>query len=58
MDNSERTRDLYEQIEGYPKPPLLPFPEPGGLDIFENVGMRFRGFWRGLARLVEVLSFE
>lgn len=31
MDVGERTRDIYEQIAAYPKPPLVPLPGPGDL---------------------------
>jgi hypothetical protein len=36
----ERTRDLFEQIDGYPRPLLIPFPDPGDLDSLADVGLR------------------
>ncbi len=32
MDVGERTRDIYEQIAAYPKPPLVPLPGPDDID--------------------------
>jgi len=32
MDAAERTRDIYEQITAYPKPPLVPLPGPNEID--------------------------
>lgn len=40
MFENERTRDLYEEIPGYPKPPLVPLPEPGNLDSLGREGLK------------------
>lgn len=40
MVADERTRDLYEQNAAYPKPPLVPLPEPGDLDSLEAMGLK------------------
>jgi hypothetical protein len=37
---TERTRDVYEEIDGYAKPPLAPVPEPDDLSYFEHLGFR------------------
>jgi hypothetical protein len=37
---TERTGDLFEQIEGYPKPPLIPFPDLDDLDSLADIGLR------------------
>ncbi len=40
MDANERSRDIYEEIAGYPKPPLVPLPEPDDLDSLEELGLK------------------
>ncbi len=40
MTPTERTRDIYEQIEGYPKPPLPPLPAPGDLSSLQRMGLK------------------
>ncbi len=40
MTTAERTRDLFEQVDGYPKPPLVPFPDPGDLASLAPLGLR------------------
>lgn len=37
--DQERTQDLYEQIPGYPKPPLIPLPEPDDLSSLPLAGL-------------------
>ena len=34
MDRLERTRDIYEQINVYPKPPLIPLPDEADINDF------------------------
>lgn len=34
MDTTERTRDIYEHIATYPKPPLIPLPDEADVDVF------------------------
>jgi len=43
---TERTKDLFEQIDGYPKPPLIPFPDPDDLDSLADIGLRVTGVSR------------
>jgi hypothetical protein len=50
MDTGERTRDIYEQIAGYPKPPVVPLPEPDDLDSLEQMGLRLQRFSRGVVK--------
>ncbi len=40
METNERTRDIYEQIDAYPKPPLMPLPEIGDLSSLEEIGLK------------------
>ncbi|MEA3441792.1 MAG: choline/carnitine O-acyltransferase [Chloroflexota bacterium] len=40
MDPYERSQDIYEQIEGYAKPPLIPLPEPNDLRTLEYMGLK------------------
>lgn len=40
MQFAERSRDLYEQIPGYPQPPLIPLPAPGDLSPFQEFGIK------------------
>jgi hypothetical protein len=44
----ERTRDIYEQNPAYPRPPLIPLPEPGNLDSLTHMGVRLTPFSRRL----------
>lgn len=40
MLEEERTGDLYEEIQGYPKPPLIPLPQPGSWEPLEQLGFK------------------
>ena len=35
----ERTTDIYEQVEGYPKPPLVPLPDKDDYSSVEKDGL-------------------
>ncbi len=48
MQPNERTRDVYEQIDVYPKPPLPPLPDPADPDLFKNIGVKPDRFTQGL----------
>ncbi len=43
MDSEERTRDLYEQISYYQKPPLIPLPDPEDFSTLADIGLRPEG---------------
>ncbi|MEA3439585.1 MAG: choline/carnitine O-acyltransferase, partial [Chloroflexota bacterium] len=40
MDTNERSQDIFEQIEGYAKPPLIPLSEPNDLRTLEYMGLK------------------
>lgn len=40
MATLERTRDVYEELAGYPKPPLVPMPPPGDLSSLQHLGIK------------------
>ena len=40
LDENERTRDVFEEIKGYPKPPLIQLPEPGDLSSLDKLGIK------------------
>ncbi len=50
MDTAERTADIFEEIQGYPKPPLPILPEPDDFSSLEEVGSVSQGFPRLLLR--------
>jgi choline/carnitine o-acyltransferase len=64
--NGERTKDMYEELPWYPKPPLIPLPEFDYLISAEHSGIQYgrlpkwliRGFWAiiGLRSLYRELS--
>lgn len=56
MEAMERTRDLYEQIEGYPKPPLIPIVEPNDPESIETMGLKLGGASRWLLRILLSMS--
>lgn len=56
MEPEERTRDIYEQLPFYPKPPLPPLPEPGDLQSLEGIGLRLTPFSRALVRTMGRLT--
>lgn len=39
LSDQERTKDLYEQIPGYPKPPLIPLPDEEDYSSLESSGL-------------------
>jgi hypothetical protein len=39
METTERTRDIFERIAAYPRPPLIPLPEPGDLESLKEAGI-------------------
>ncbi len=40
LDQNERTKDIYEEIKGYPKPPLIQLPEPGDLSSLDVLAIK------------------
>jgi hypothetical protein len=50
MEEHERTRDIYEQIAAYPKPPLIALPEPDNLDSLEQLGLQPSGVARWVVK--------
>lgn len=59
MDAKERTRDVYEEIPGYPKPPLVPLPEPGDLETMSRLGVRPTKFSRQVIQTtMSVIGFN
>jgi hypothetical protein len=40
VEATERTRDLYEKIAGYPEPPLVPLPESDDWEVLEGLDLR------------------
>lgn len=40
IEANERTRAIYEEIAGYPKPPLVPIPAPDDLEPIVPLGLR------------------
>lgn len=56
MDFTERTRDIYEQIDGYPKPPLVPLPELDDVDTFAEMGVKLTDRSRRIMRQAVKLS--
>jgi hypothetical protein len=56
MDARERSRDVYEHIPAYPKPPLIPLPEPGDLESLEKIGLKPGKLSRGIVRSVFALT--
>jgi hypothetical protein len=50
MDSAERTADVFEEIQGYPKPPLPILPEPDDFSSIEELGSVSQGFPRLLLR--------
>jgi hypothetical protein len=51
---SERTKDLYEEIPGYVKPPLATLPDPDDLSELERLGVRLGNIPR---RLIKAAMF-
>jgi len=47
---NERTRDIFEAINGYPKPPLIPLPEPGDLSSLDKLGIKPGKLSHGIVR--------
>jgi len=51
MVMSERTRDIYEQIAAYPKPPLIPLPEEADINAFlEELGQNGGKYFRWITK--------
>jgi hypothetical protein len=46
----ERTKDIFEHIAGYSKPPLIPLPEPDDWGALEDLGLRSDGLSRGILK--------
>jgi hypothetical protein len=68
MDENTRSEDIFEHIEGYQKPPLVPLPDAGDLRSLEFMGYKpsaieitkfsmavsgFNSFWRQLPEKLE-----
>jgi hypothetical protein len=62
MEFAERTTDIYEQIAGYPKPPLVPLPELDDVDTFQDMGVkltdRSRWIMKQAVRLSGLRAFQ
>lgn len=56
MPGGERTRDVYEHIAGYPKPPLVPLPEPEDLSSLERMGITLTTAARAIVRAAMAIS--
>jgi len=39
MNTTQRSQDIFEDVGDYPKPPLIPLPEPGDLESMERMGI-------------------
>ena len=52
----ERTQDVYEHIDGYPLPPLIPLPDPDDFSDLESFGLRQTPFSRAVVRSAMTLS--
>jgi hypothetical protein len=50
VDADERTRDIYEVIDGYPRPLPVPLPAPGDLDSLAEIGLILTPASRAIAR--------
>ena len=49
MEDNERSHDIFEQINAYPKPPLMPLPEPGDLSSLTEIGFKPTSFSTAIA---------
>jgi hypothetical protein len=56
MITQERASDIYEELPGYPKPPLVPLPAPGDLESLETMGIRLTPLSRRIINLSMQLS--
>lgn len=52
MEAAERTQDVYEHIDAYTKPPLVPLPDLDDPKTYEIAGLRVTGFSLALSRLI------
>jgi hypothetical protein len=50
VEPDERTRDIYEAIEGYPPALPVPLPPPGDLESLAEAGLRLTALSRGVTR--------
>ena len=62
MDLEERTRDIYEQIKGYPKPPLVPLPELDDMSSLNELGLKsgrvYHWLLKGIMRATGLKAFQ
>jgi hypothetical protein len=52
MTSQERSKDVFEQLPAYPKPPIVPLPEPGDLESLERFGLKNSGVAHAVAKTV------
>ena len=50
MDPNERTQDVFEHIEHYEKPPLVPLPEKGDFSSLQEMGVKPGGLSNGIIK--------
>jgi hypothetical protein len=56
MEPNERTLEVYEEVGGYPKPPLIPLPDIEDLSSMERMGLRITPLSRKIIRTFMSLS--
>lgn len=56
MLDSERTKNIYEEISGYSKPPMVPLPEPGELTSLEDISLKPGGFSHSMVKLALIAT--
>ena len=50
LKEKERTKDIYEEISAYPKPPLIPIPGPNELETLEEMGIKLNPLSRAITK--------
>jgi len=56
LKEKERTRDIYEQISAYPKPPLIPIPGPNELETLKEMGIKLNTVSRAIAKVAMAVT--
>ena len=50
LKEKKRTKDIYEEISAYPKPPLIPIPGPNELETLEEMGIKLNPLSRAITK--------
>ncbi|MFZ5515904.1 MAG: choline/carnitine O-acyltransferase [Candidatus Zhuqueibacterota bacterium] len=56
MDSDRRSTDVYEQIDGYTKPPIVPLPATDDIDSLKYLGLTINDTSRRIVNAVKVLT--